>query len=100
MFKENINFIFQIIFRSIFSIFVNNDKDLQIAMLKKENQILKRKIKKVILNNWDRFYYLFIYHNYKKFIDKIILVKPATILSWHRKLKSKKWDFKYKSWKT
>ena len=47
MFWENIYFIFQIILRSIFGLFVHNNKDLQIAILKKENQILKRKIKKV-----------------------------------------------------
>ena len=86
-------FIFKIILRSIFGLFLYSDKDLEIALLRKENLILKRKLKKPHLMTLDRFFYLFIYKHYLAILDKIMLVKPETVVSWHKKLVQRKWNY-------
>ena len=93
MFTETLAFIFRIIFRSIMGIFIKYDLERENMILLKENQILKRKKSRIIFTDWDRFFYIAIYHNYRKLMDKIIIVKPATIISWHRKLVKRKWNY-------
>ena len=77
---ETLTFIFRIIFRSIMAIFIKYDLERENMLLLKEIQILKRKKKKVKFTNWDRFFYITIYHNYKRLMDKIILVKTVIII--------------------
>ncbi len=93
MFWEFVFFILRIIFSSICGLFVISDKDLEIAILRKENLILKRKRGKPRIMSLDRFFYLFIYKHYRIFMDKIMLVKPATVISWQGMLVKRKWSF-------
>ena len=93
MFYEYLFFIFRTILRSITGIFIKGDLEREVTLLRKELQILKRKNKKVKFTDLDRFFYMTIYRNYKKLVDKIILPKPATIISWHKKLVQRKWNY-------
>ena len=90
---EYLAFLFRIIFQSIMGVFIKYDYQRENMLLIKEIQILKRKKKKIKFTDLDKFFYIAIYHNYKKLMDKIIIVKPATIISWHRKLVKRKWNY-------
>jgi putative transposase len=96
MFFEYLFFIFKIMFRCITGLFVKRNLELENMLLLKENQILKRKKKRIKFSNIDRFFYMTIYHNYKAIIDKVTLIKPETVLSWHKKLIKRKWNFSKK----
>ena len=78
-----------------FSIF-RSKKSLvcEIAMLRKELQILQRKVKskRVITTDKDRIFFtlLQMIANIK---DRISIVKPETVLSWQRNLIKKYWTF-------
>ena len=43
-------------------------------ILKKENQILKRKQKSVGINNIDRFFFIAIYRNCRELLDELVIV--------------------------
>lgn len=64
----------------------------QYLILLKENQFLKRKIKKVQFKNEDRIFYAAFVEVFKN-LKSCTLVTPETILKWHKKLIKKKWDY-------
>jgi putative transposase len=47
----------------------------------------------VNLTSLDRHFYLAVTKECGRFLKKIVVVRPETILSWHRKLVQKKWNF-------
>jgi hypothetical protein len=56
----------------------------EIAMLKKEIEILKRKRKKKVNTNcFDRLFFV-ILHKIANIKDRITIVKPETVLQWQR----------------
>ena len=82
------NFIFHLI-RIFFSLFFPNNRNIiiQNIILSKENEILKRKLKKRIRFKFiDKLFYALINRVSNTIKDYIILVKPETILKWQRKL--------------
>ncbi|MEI8348280.1 MAG: hypothetical protein WCG27_12490, partial [Pseudomonadota bacterium] len=62
-------------------------------LLLKENQLLRRKFKKVKFKNRDRLFYIAIFRTIPNTLSKAILVRPETILKWHKKLVQKKWNY-------
>jgi len=86
-------FLFKSIFKMLFRISNPSDLELENMLLLKENQILKRKLKKPKLGMIDRYFYVSLLEFSRKTIDKAIIIKPETILKWHRKLKTKKWTY-------
>jgi len=96
MVVEYLYFIITLIVRSLFRLFTRTDSDREIALLIKENQILKRKVKRPELHDIDRLFYVAIYRNYRNLLDKMIFVKPETVLRWHRKLAARKWTYSKK----
>ena len=93
MTKEYLTLLFQVIIKILFRFFIKNDLERENMILRKENQILKRKQKKPNIRNIDRCFFISIYRVYKELLDELVIVKPATILAWHRKLSKKKWDY-------
>ncbi len=82
------NFIF-IIIRFVFSLISKKNKDIIVEnmVLKKENQILKRKKRERIkFRFFDRIFYTVFNKLSGIAKDSIILIKPKTILNWQRNL--------------
>ena len=89
------NFIFHL-FRIFFSLFFSDNKNIiiQNIVLWKENEILKRKLKKrVRFKFFDKVFYALFIKLSNTIKNRIILVKPETILKWQRKLIKKFWTF-------
>ncbi len=89
------NFLLMII-RIVFVFIPKNKKDIIIEniILRKENEILKRKKKERIKFKFsDRVFYA-IYNKFSKIVTKfIILIKPKTVLNWQRTIIKKFWTF-------
>ncbi len=84
------------IIRIVFVFIPKNKKDIIIEniVLKKENEILKRKKKERIKFKFsDRIFYA-IYSEFSKVVaELIILIKPKTVLNWQRTIIKKFWTF-------
>ena len=88
-------FIFHLI-RVLFTLFFPDNRNIifQNIILWKENEILKRKLKKRIrFNFFDKLFYALFNKLSNTIKDHIILVKPETILKWQRHLIKKFWTF-------
>ena len=65
----------------------------EIAMLKKEIEILKRKRKKrIITNHFDRLFFI-ILNKVTNIKNKISIVKPETVLKWQRMIIKRLWTY-------
>jgi hypothetical protein len=66
----------------------------EIALLKKEIEILKRNIKKrTFTNHFDRLFFT-ILNKVANIKDRISIVKPETVLRWQREIIKRNWTFK------
>jgi putative transposase len=78
-----------------FTQLIDHDLALELAYLRQENRILRSKLgKRVYLTDDDRHvlvqYGLPIKNRLK---DTMSIVRPETLLNWHRKMKKKKWTY-------
>ncbi|MBC8185883.1 transposase [candidate division KSB1 bacterium] len=72
----------------------NRNIVIENAILKKENEILKRRKKqKLKFKFFDRLFYAVIFKLSTKAKEAVILVKPETVLKWHRNLIKRFWIF-------
>ena len=65
-------------------------------MLRKENEILRRQVKKPLLKDDDSLFFSAIFSICKDAITNIRIVRPETVVAWHRKLAKKRWDYNNK----
>ena len=65
---------------------LKSDFEREFLILLKENEILKRKQRRVALAPRDRAFFLGILSVSRRLIEKVRIVQPATILSWHRRI--------------
>jgi hypothetical protein len=73
---------------------LSNDLILENMLLRKENEILKRQIKKRIkFKFFDRIFYAMLYTLRNAIKEKVILIKPETVLRWQRYLIKSFWTF-------
>jgi len=91
--KEELLNIAIVFMRSLLRIFFPLRRDQEILMLRKELQILKRKVKRPQFTSWDRLFFVSLFRINEKVIENIVSIKPSTVISWHRKLAAKKWDY-------
>jgi len=87
------NFIL-LIMRTVFFLIASRQKDMIVenAVLKKENDILKRKKKgRIRFRFFDRLFYSVICKLSKKTKGYVTLIKPETVLKWQRNLIKKFW---------
>jgi len=87
---------FLLIMRSIFFLFPSRQLDMIVenAILKKENDILKRKKKiRIKFRFFDRLFYAVICKLSESAKGCVMLIKPETILQWQRNLIKRFWTF-------
>ena len=90
---EYITLLIELLFRFVF---LGLNKDallLEIAVLRKENQILRRKTRRLHLRNIDRLFFVALYRQSKDLLGKLSIVKPETVIRWHSNLAKKKWTY-------
>jgi len=86
-------FFINVTFRLFVLSFCGSNLEREIVLVRKENEILKRKIKKVRINSYDRLFFVCFYRQWTKLLSRITVIKPSTVIAWHRKLAAKKWDY-------
>ena len=59
--------------------------------------ILQRTVKQPPLNRWDRLLWVFLSKIWSQWRDALTIVKPETVISWHRTLFKKYWSRKSSS---
>ena len=62
-------------------------------MLRKELQVLKRHVKKPQFTSSDRLLFVSFLRHQQCVIQRMVTIKPATVLQWHRQLQRRKWKF-------
>ena len=71
--------------------------ELEVIALRQQLAVLRRKHKKTIqVSNADRYFWTLLYRIWPKALDHIVLVKPATVVSWHRKGFRRYWAWRIK----
>jgi len=58
---------------------------LEIIFLRKQLEILKRSNKKIRIKNRDRLFFVFMKTIFNRWKESLIIIKPETIIRWHRK---------------
>lgn len=91
--KEEITLILTTIAAMILRFLFRHKRDQEILMLRKEIQVLKRQLKKPKFTIWDRLFFVTIFKANPKIIKNLITFKPSTVISWHRMLVKRKWDY-------
>ena len=87
------------ILKLLVTLFFHSRKDLltRIAILEKDNEILKRTLanlnRKVAFTNQDRAFYSFFQFFSEKTHDFISLIKPDTLLRWFKNIIRNRWNF-------
>ena len=84
-------------FRLLFRLFLSRKcLAFKIAILKKENEILKRRLegKRVITNHLDRLFFVFL-NKIMAVKDYITIVQQATVLRWQKMIIRRLWTFKH-----
>ena len=94
MLLQQIRFLFTAVLQIVLWKILRSDLERQLLLVLKENQILKRRRKRVQLTPWDKEFYMAVSRRSKRLLDRIVLVKPETVLSWHRKFIEMKWFFR------
>ncbi|MBN2036017.1 MAG: transposase [Chitinispirillaceae bacterium] len=84
-------------FRLFFRLFLSRKRLVfKIAILEKENEILKRRLegKRIVTNHLDRLFFVFL-NKIMAVKDYITIVQPATVLRWQKMVIRRLWTFKH-----
>jgi hypothetical protein len=74
-----------ILFAALHVLFRNRvDTSLEIHALRQQLAVLKRKRPRPSLNRLDRFFWTSLRHIWPRWSDVLVLVKPETVVGWHR----------------
>lgn len=78
--------LFKLIFGILASLFKSRAKlEAEILMLRQQINVLRRQApKRPHLNNTDRFLFVWLYHWFPSVLGAIAIVRPETIIRWHR----------------
>ncbi|MDP3442430.1 MAG: integrase core domain-containing protein, partial [Ignavibacteria bacterium] len=75
-----------IMLKYLFSLFKSRTQlQLEIIFLRKQLEILNRKNKKVKISNNDRLFFLFMKKIFSHWKENLIIIKPETVIKWHRR---------------
>lgn len=58
---------------------------LEIIFLRKQLEILNRNSKKIQITRWDKLFFSTIFSFFNNWKESLIIIKPETIIRWHRK---------------
>jgi putative transposase len=61
-----------------------SDTALEVLALRQQIAVLKRKRPRPRLDGWDRFFWTALRHFWSRWIDVLVIVKPETVIGWHR----------------
>src|SRR4030095_15665106 len=56
----------------------------EILVLRQQLLVLNRSVKRPKLRRWDRFFLVFLSRLWKDWRDALVIVKPDTVIKWHR----------------
>ena len=76
-----------------FSKICASDLEREIILLRKENQILKRKCRRIRYSTLDRMFFVALLKVRRELLAKLTVIKPSTVIGWHRKLVARKWTY-------
>ena len=77
--------LFKLILGVLPSLFRSRAKLEEILILRQQINVLRRRTpKRPHLNNSDRFLFVWLYHWFPSVIGTIAIVRPETIIRWHR----------------
>src|SRR5476651_637423 len=76
----------KLIFGVLASLFKSRAKlEAEILILRQQINVLRRQTpKRPHLNNTDRFLFVWLYHWFPSILDAIAIIRPETIIRWHR----------------
>src|SRR5262245_43077049 len=71
---------------AVIRVFCQNRSDtaLEILALRQQIAVLKRKRPRPVLNSLDRLFWTTLRHFYSRWSDVLVIVKPETVINWHR----------------
>lgn len=61
-----------------------SDTALEVIALRQQVAVLKRKRPRRLLNSGDRFFWFTLRHHWSRSADALLIVKPETVIGWHR----------------
>src|SRR5437763_1699569 len=95
MFKSEFLVLFRIVVRIILMRILKSDLERELLLVLKENQLLKqrRKRKRVVVTEVDRHFYLGVLNYSRRLLRLLVVIRPETVLSWHRCLVQRKWNY-------
>jgi hypothetical protein len=70
-----------------FAVFFGGRLDISLEVLAPRQQVavLKRKRHRPVLNRLDRWFWIMLRSVWPRWWDALAIVKPATVIAWHRK---------------
>ncbi len=89
----NVALVIETFLRSLIWLVIPGKRGREILMLRKELQVLKRQVKKPRFTAGDRLLFVALLKLSRPVIHRLITIKPATVLKWHRQLVARKWNF-------
>jgi putative transposase len=73
---------------------VDGERDIEILVLRHQLQVLRRQVKRPQLSRFDRLLLAAASQRMQKSLWSAFIVKPETLLRWHRELVRRKWTFR------
>src|SRR5712672_1552730 len=61
-----------------------SDTTLEVLALRQQLAVLKRRRPRPVLNSLDRLFWTTLRHLWSRWNDVLVIVKPETVISWHR----------------
>src|SRR4051812_34075644 len=92
MWQEHLEFLFRALVKIIVWRLARTDIERENLILLKENQILKRHRGRVAITRADRCFYVVLAQASRSLLRKIVVIRPETVLGWHRALVARKWE--------
>ena len=70
-----------------FAVFFRSRRDvsLEVLALRQQVAVLKRKRRRLLLSRLDRLFWIMLRSMWPGWLDVVTIVKPATVIAWHRK---------------
>src|SRR5918999_180103 len=72
----------------------DNDRELELLVLRHQVKILRRQVKRPQLKQFDRLLMAAASRNPRRALWSSLVVRPETLLRWHRELVRKKWTYR------
>jgi len=62
-------------------------------LLRKENEILKRQIRRIQYSRRDKIFFLALLKRFREILRKSSILRPETVVNWHHQFAKRKWRF-------